>query len=83
MTEDWDEATFLLLQEADGPLEDGGLVHLPRETLALQHGPQLLDEHIELVAALLLRLVAGRSVPRGPQQTQGQADTRQGEGDKR
>lgn len=51
--------TFLLLQEVDGPLQDGRLVHFAWVALALQHGAQLLDEHVELVSPLLLGFIPG------------------------
>lgn len=51
--------TFLLLQEVDGPLQDGGLVHFAWVALALQHGAQLLNEHIELVSPFLLGFIPG------------------------
>lgn len=51
--------TVVFTQEVDALLQDGGLVHLACD--ARQHGPQLLDEDIELVSALLLRLVTGYS----------------------
>lgn len=49
----------MFTQEVDALLQDGGLVHLACD--ARQHGAQLLDEDIELVSALLLRLVTGYS----------------------
>lgn len=51
--------TFLLLQEVDGPLQDGGLVHFAWVALALQHCAQLLNEHIELVSPFLLGFIPG------------------------
>lgn len=49
--------TFLLLQEVNSSLQNGGLVHFARMALTLQHGAQLLDEHIELVSSFLFRFV--------------------------
>lgn len=45
--------TFLLLQEVNSSLQNGGLVHFARMALTLQHGAQLLDEHIKLVSSFL------------------------------
>lgn len=53
-------ATFVLAQEVDALLQDRRLVHLAG--VARQHGAQFLDEHIELVSPLLLRLVPRNSV---------------------
>lgn len=50
--------TFLFLQEVNSSLQYGGLVHLARMALTLQHGAKLLDEHIELVSSFLFRFVA-------------------------
>lgn len=50
--------TFLLLQEVNSSLQNGGLVHFARMALALQHGAQLLDKHIKLVSSFLFRFVA-------------------------
>lgn len=51
--------TFVFTQEVDAFLQDGGLVHLPG--VAWQHGTKFLDEDIELVSPLLLRLVTGHA----------------------
>ena len=50
----------MFTQEVDALLQDGGLVHLACD--ARQHGAQLLDEDIELVSSLLLRLVTRHAV---------------------
>lgn len=49
--------TFLLLQEVNSSLQNGGLVHFAWMALTLQHGAQLLDEHIKLVSSFLFRFV--------------------------
>lgn len=49
----------MFVQEVNTFLQNGGLVHLPGVTR--QHCTQLLDEDIELVSALLLRLVTGHT----------------------
>ena len=51
--------TFVFAQEVDAFLQDGGLVHLPG--VARQHRAEFLDEDIELVSPLLLRLVTGHA----------------------
>ena len=48
--------TFMLTQVVDAALQDGRLVHLP--AVAWQHGGQLHDKDVELVSAVLLRLVS-------------------------
>lgn len=47
------------MQKVNALLQNSGLVHFPG--VARQHGTQLLDEDIELVSALLLRLVSGHT----------------------
>ena len=49
----------VLLQEADGRLEHGGLVHLPLAVGADDDGAQLDNQAVELVPPLLLRVVPG------------------------
>lgn len=49
----------MFTQEVNALLQDGGFVHLA--SVARQHGPQFLDEDIELVSPLLLRLVTGQA----------------------
>lgn len=53
----------MFVQEVDAFLQNSGLVHLAG--VAWQHGPQLLNEDIELVSALLLGLVTGLTVGLG------------------
>lgn len=50
----------MFVQEVDAFLQNSRLVHLAG--VAWQHGAQLLNENIELVSALLLRLVTGHAV---------------------
>lgn len=52
--------TFLFLQKVNGPLQDGGFVHLARVTLTLQHSAQFFNKNIELVSPLLLWFITGR-----------------------
>lgn len=54
----------MFLQKSNDLLQHGGLVHFP--SVAWEHGAELFDEDIELVPALLLRLVS-----RGSGNTQG------------
>ena len=49
----------MFTKEVDAFLQDGGLVHLPG--VARQHGAEFLDEDIELISPLLLRLVPGHT----------------------
>lgn len=49
----------MFVQKVNTFLQNSGLVHLPG--VARQHCTQLLDEDIELVSALLLRLVTGHA----------------------
>lgn len=48
--------TVVFLQESDDLLQHSRLVHFP--CVAREHGAELFDENIELVPALLLRLVS-------------------------
>lgn len=59
--------TIVFLQESDNLLQHGRFVHFP--CVAREHGAELFDENIELVPALLLRLVS-----RGSGNTQGTGD---------
>lgn len=53
----------MFVQKVNALLQNSGFVHLAG--VARQHGAQLLDENIELVSALLLRLVTGNTVDLG------------------
>lgn len=50
----------MFVQKVNAFLQNGGLVHL--SGVARQHGTKLFDEDIELISALLLRLVTGHTV---------------------
>lgn len=52
--------TIVLLQKTNDLLQHGGFVHFP--CVARKHGAKFLNENIELVPTLLLRLVSRSSV---------------------
>lgn len=66
----------MFLQKADDFFQHGSFVHFA--SVAWKHGAELLDENIELIAPLLLRLVTRSPVDRGKEtkgeQTENESD---------